>query len=62
MYTGGSTAVLEKRNYISESEKVNSYMYMKGQQLFILLSTGSELHIRISKSEILYVYVLCSQL
>ena len=31
MYTGGSTAVLEKWNYISESEKVNSYMYMKGQ-------------------------------
>jgi len=37
-------------------------MYMKGQQPLILRSTGSELHIRISKSEILYVYEKTSTL
>ena len=62
MYTGRSTAVLEKRNYISESEKVNSYMYMKGQKPFILRLSGNELHIRIRKSEILYVYEKTSTL
>jgi hypothetical protein len=56
MYMGGSTATLEKRNYISESEKANFYMYMKGQRPLIHRSSGSGLHIRIRKSEFLYVY------